>query len=860
MKEKFNVTGMSCAACSAHVEKAVSRLEGVQKAEVSLMTNSMQVLYDENVVSREDICQAVSEAGYGASPAAPKQTSAGSAAVAPEKTAFELAREDMKKILRRLLLSLCFMLPLMYVSMGHMGLWPIPQVLQGVENAHAFAFTQLLLTVPILLINRQYFIAGFKSLLHGAPTMDTLIAIGSGASLVYGVCSLYVIGYALGHGLTELAHSQSMNLYFESAGMILTLITLGKYLESRSKGSTSRALEKLIDLSPKNATRITDDGEEVIPVADIRVGDRLLVRPGEAVPADGVVLSGASAVDEAALTGESIPREVLTGDRVLAASINKNGSFHLQAEKVAGDTALSQIIRLVEEAASSKAPIAKLADKVAGIFVPVVIAIAVVTTVVWLLVGAPLAKALGFGIAVLVISCPCALGLATPVAIMVGTGKGAENGILIKSAEALENAHRVNAVVLDKTGTITQGRPVVTDILPVNGFDETALLHLAQSIENASEHPLAEAILEKAAAQGFTAEKVEAFTAVPGKGLKARWQGRECLAGSLRFMQEEQIDLGDLPAQADRLSNDGKTPLYFAADGKAAGLIAVADPVKESSREAIELLKKEKIHVVMLTGDNEKTANAIAAQMGIDEVLAQVLPHEKEARIRSLQEKGLRVAMVGDGINDTPALARADIGFAIGAGADVAIESADIVLSRNDLMDVVTALDLSRAVLTNIKENLFWAFFYNSIGIPLAAGVFYNLLNWQLSPMIGALAMSLSSFCVVMNALRLNFFKPHKASKTETVSEPQPTIQPLAQQIERKVDDSMEKIVRIEGMMCMHCSSRVEKALNALDGVQATVSLEENLANVKLSADVSDEALTKAVVDAGYEVTAIENC
>ena len=844
MKEKFTVTGMTCAACSAHVEKAVGKLQGVEKAEVSLMTHSMQVVFDETAIDERAICQAVADAGYGASPADQQHASKPAQA---EKSAFDQAREEMRQTLRRFVWSLCFLIPLMYVSMGHMGLWPIPSFFHGAENALTFALTQFLLTLPVLLINRRYYTGGFKALVHGAPNMDSLIAIGSAAAMAYGVYSLYVIGYGLGHGDPALALEQTMNLYFESAGMILTLITLGKYLESRSKGSTSKALEKLIDLSPKTAVRLDASGqEETIAASDIRVGDVLLVRPGQAVPADGVLLKGASAVDEAALTGESIPREVQEGDTVLAASINKTGAFQMRADKVSGDTALSQIIRLVEEAASSKAPIAKLADKVSGVFVPVVISIALVTAVVWLLLGASVQQALGFAIAVLVISCPCALGLATPVAIMVGTGKGAENGILVKSAEALETAHRVNAVVLDKTGTITQGKPAVTDLVPGEGFTEGRLLRLALSVEKPSEHPLAEAIVEEAQRRGVQADEVRSFQAVPGRGLSALWEGKPCLAGNRRFLEENQVELGALGQRAQELAKEGKTPLFFAWDGKAAGLVAVADPVKESSREAVEALKRRGVSVVMLTGDNALTAKAIADKLSIDEVHAQVLPHEKEAHVRALQERGLKVAMVGDGINDAPALARADVGLAIGAGADVAIESADIVLVKNDLMDVVTALDLSRAVLTNIKENLFWAFFYNSVGIPLAAGVFYAVLGWQLSPMLAAAAMSLSSFCVVTNALRLNFFKPRRA-----------IARPVLDQ-ERKEEKKMKKTIHIEGMSCMHCSARVEKALNALEGVQAKVDLEKKLALVQLTKDVPDDTLQKAVEDAGYEVKGID--
>ncbi len=857
MKQKFNVTGMTCAACSAHVEKAVSKLTGVEKAEVSLMTNSMQVVYDNASLSAADICRAVEEAGYGASPADEQQKKS----AANEPSAFDLARQEMRHTLHRFLWSLVFLVPLMYVSMGHMGLWPVPSFFKGTANTMTFGLTQFLLVLPILLINRRYFTAGFKALMHGAPNMDSLIAIGASAATIYGVYSLYVIGYGLGHGQPELAMQQAMDLYFESSGTILTLITLGKYLESRSKGSTSKALEKLMDLSPKTAVRVNADGsEQTVPASEIAVGDTLLVRPGQAVPADGVLLDGASAVDEAALTGESIPREVAQGDSVLAASINKTGSFRMRAEKVSGDTALSQIIRLVEEAASSKAPIAKLADRVSGVFVPVVISIALVTAVVWLLLGAPVQRALGFAIAVLVISCPCALGLATPVAIMVGTGKGAESGILVKSAEALETAHKVRAVVLDKTGTITEGKPVVTDLVPAAGFDEETLLRLAVSVEKPSEHPLAEAVVEEAERRSIAPAEVRAFEAVPGKGLKAELDGKTCLAGNLRFMQESGIELGGLEKKAEELSGQGKTPLFFALNGKPAGLVAAADPIKESSRQAVRDLKKRGVSVVMLTGDNERTARAIARELDIDEVRAQVLPHEKEAHVRALQERGMKVAMVGDGINDAPALARADVGLAIGAGTDVAIESADIVLVHSDLRDVVTAFDLSRAVLTNIKENLFWAFFYNSIGIPLAAGVFYGLLHWQLSPMVAAAAMSLSSFCVVTNALRLNFFKPRRP-KDEGEQVPQTTT-PAARAAEpiniRKDDNAMTKTIHIEGMSCMHCSARVEKALNALEGVEAKVDLEKKQASVTLTGSVSDQALKQAVEDAGYDVVGID--
>lgn len=827
MTEKFNVTGMTCSACSAHVEKSVKKLNGVKSVNVNLLQNNMHVDFDETAVSVDDIINAVVSGGYGASVAGKEQ----------EKKDNKIDNE-ISNMKFRLIVSLVCLVPLMYISMGHMWGWPFLNVFHGAENGITFALTQMLLMLPIMYVNRKYYITGFKTLFHGAPNMDSLIAIGSGAAFTYGIIAIYCIGYGLGHGDKEFAHSYMMNLYFESAAMILALITLGKFLESRAKGKTSQAIEKLIDLSPKTAVVIRDGKEVTVGVDDVQIGEIVAVKAGQSVPLDGVIVEGNGAIDESAITGESIAVEKNVGDKVIGATINKSGYFKFKVEKVGEDTALSQIIHLVEEASASKAPIAKLADKVSGIFVPVVISIAVITIIVWLLLGKGVSFALSMGISVLVISCPCALGLATPTAIMVGTGKGAQYGILTKSAESLETAHQVDTVVLDKTGTITEGKPSVTDIAPV-GISDKELLQIAASIEYLSEHPLAKAIVEKA--DGLEFSDVADFEQIVGQGVKGNVDGKKVLAGNYKMMRENNIEV----SEDEIFANDGKTSLYFAVDNKFVGIIAVADTIKETSRQAIEDMRNMGLDVIMLTGDNAVTANAIKNKLPLSSAVAEVLPSDKEEEVRKLQQSGHKVAMVGDGINDAPALTRADVGIAIGAGTDIAIESADIVLMKSDLQDVVTSIELSHSVIKNIKENLFWAFFYNALGIPIAAGVLYGIAGLKLNPMIAALAMSFSSVFVVSNALRLRFFKP-KCNNIKTVKN-------------EKENKTMTKTIKINGMMCSHCTGRVGEVLNTIDGVSAEVSLDNGgQAVVTLAKDVSDDVLKKAVVDAGYEVVGIE--
>ena len=856
MKQKFNITGMTCSACSAHVEKAVNKLEGIRSASVSLMTNSMAADFDEAVLSPEDIIAAVVQSGYGAS----LPQSGGKAAQArPQEDTVEQELAAMK---RRMVWSFVFLIPLFYLSMGHMMGAPIPAVLVGHENAVAFGLTQLLLTLPIMYLNDKYYKVGFKTLWHRAPNMDSLIAVGSAAAVVYGVFAIYQMGYGLGHGDMELVAKYHMDLYFESAGMILTLITLGKFLETRSKGKTGEAISRLMDLAPKTAHVVREGVETEIPVEEVQVGDRVVVRPGQSIPVDGVIVEGQSAVDESALTGESLPVDKSPGDKVAAASINKSGFFTFEASRVGEDTTLAQMIRLVEEASASKAPIAKLADRVAGVFVPVVMAIALVAAVAWLVTGHGFTQALTAGVAVLVISCPCALGLATPVAIMVATGKGAENGILIKSAQALETLHTIDTIVLDKTGTLTQGKPVVTDILPAPGCDETGLLALAHSLEGPSEHPLAAAIVEEAAKRNLAAAAVGGFTAVHGRGVRAQLSEHWYLGGNRAMVEEAGMDPGPLARQADALAAQGKTPLYFAdeTEKKLLGVIAVADTPKPTSRDAVAAFRQLGLEVVMLTGDNRRTADAIGRELGVNTVLAEVLPQDKEREVSRLQEQGKKVAMVGDGINDAPALARADVGLAIGAGTDVAIESADIVLMKSDLLDVAAAVELSRATIRNIKENLFWAFFYNSLGIPLAAGVFYAALDWQLNPMFAAAAMSLSSVTVVTNALRLRFFKSKYRSEAPAAPACNGACPLELKDIPNQGGNkTMNKTMKIEGMMCAHCTGRVEKALAAIDGVSAVeMSLEGKSATLTLSKDVDNQVLTDAVTEAGYEVVSVQ--
>ena len=847
MDKKFDVTGMTCSACSSHVEKSVCKLVGEGNVSVSLLTNSMQVKYDEKKISEEDIIKAVEDAGYGASvagaPAAKKAEKKGS-----------VVDEEIKEMKTRLIISFIFLIPLMYVSMGSMAGLPQPSFLTGHANAVSFAFTQFLMCLPIIYVNRKYFIVGYKTLWHRAPNMDSLIAVGSTAALAYGIFAIYRMSYGLGAGDYALVEKYHMDLYFESSVMILTLITLGKFLETRSRRKTSEAISRLTELAPETAVVERNGVETEIPIEELNAGDIVIVKPGARIPADGIIVDGNSSVDESALTGESIPVEKTAGDKIIAASINKNGFLKFRAEKVGSETTLAQIIKLVEDASASKAPITKLADKIAGVFVPVVMTIALVTAIAWLATGHDFEFALSCAISVLVISCPCALGLATPVAIMVGTGKGAENGILIKSAEALETLHLVKTVIMDKTGTLTEGKPVVTDIYSI-GIDENELLALAASAEKPSEHPLAGALIEDAEKKGINLFEAEDFRAVSGRGVTATVDGRKILAGNKYFMSENGIDVSVFEQKEKEYSDLGKTVLYFAGENSPLGLIAVQDVPKKTSRAAVKCLRDMGIDVIMLTGDNKRTAEAIARSLGITNVVSEVMPQDKEAVVRSVQEKGGRTAMIGDGINDAPALARADVGIAIGAGTDVAIESADIVLMKSDLMDAVTAIKLSKATIKNVKENLFWAFFYNIICIPLAAGVWFPAFGIKLSPMIGAAAMSMSSVCVVSNALRLKFFKADNNCVLD--DEPAGEINVVSQN-EYKGETNMKKEMLIEGMSCMHCSGRVEKALNGLDGVNAKVDLEKKTAYVDLSKDVSDADLTKAVTDAGYEVVSIK--
>lgn len=866
MKEKFDVTGMTCSACSSRVEKCVSKLEGVNEVSVNLLTNSMQVEFNDAVIQEQGIIDAVVHAGYGASVQGKKKASDTRESLKENKK--NPVQEHMEYMKKRTIWSFIFLIPLMYVSMGHMIGLPLPGFLHGTVNAVGFAMTQFLLCIPVIYINRAYYTKGFSTLLHGAPNMDTLIAVGSAASLVYGVFAIYRMGYGLGVQDMDLVNRYLHDLYFESAVMILALINIGKYLEARSKGKTSEAINKLMDMAPKTAFAERNGTVVEIPAEEIQIGDILQVKPGSSVPADGVVLEGVTSIDEAAITGESIPVQKVPGDSVIAATMNKAGFFRMKASKVGDDTTFSQIIRLVEDASASKAPIAKIADKIAGVFVPIVMTIALITAAVWLLAGAEFEFALSCAISVLVISCPCALGLATPVAIMVGTGKGAENGILIKSGEALEVTHNIQSVVLDKTGTITQGKPAVTDIRGVK-TDSKELLKIAAAMEKKSEHPLAEAVLAKAEEEKISLPEALEFSAVAGMGIEAVIEGKKYYAGNLRLMKEKGIDCTGIKDYLETLTGEGKTPLLFADEKELLGVVGAADIVKPTSAQAIRELKKMGIQVIMLTGDNERTAKAIQRQLDIDTVIAEVLPQDKEREVAKLQENGQKVAMVGDGINDAPALARADVGIAIGAGTDVAIESADIVLMKNDLLDVVTAISLSKAVIRNIKENLFWAFFYNVCGIPLAAGVFYTALGLKLSPMFGAAAMSLSSLFVVSNALRLRFFhvlkKPqkeedgtvHTTEKINGQTGKKQIVNTSAEAVENKEEMNMYTM-KIEGMMCPHCQAAVTKALNGIEGVKAEVDLEKKEAYVEAADSVSKEELTKAVVNAGYEVVSVE--
>ena len=853
--EQYNVTGMSCAACSARVEKAVSKVPGVASCSVSLLTNSMGV---EGTASSAEIIKAVQDAGYGASP-----KRAGAAAASSTSADLDaLADHETPQLKRRLIASLGFLLVLMYFSMGHMMWgWPLPHWFDG--NHVAMGLVQLLLAGIVMVINQKFFINGFKGLLHGSPNMDTLVAMGSMASFVWSTYALFAMTRAQVDGNSELVMHYMMEFYFESAAMILTLITVGKMLEARSKGKTTDALKSLMKLAPQTATLLREGAEVTVPIAQVKKGDLFVVRPGENIPVDGLVLEGSSAVNESALTGESIPVDKAAGDKVSAATTNQSGFLKCEATRVGEDTTLAQIIRMVSDAAATKAPIAKIADTVSGFFVPAVISISVLTTLVWLLLGREFGYALARGISVLVISCPCALGLATPVAIMVGNGLGARNGILFKTAASLEAAGRTQIVALDKTGTITSGEPRVTDILPAEGVSESELLTLAASLEQKSEHPLAKAVLAYAETETIACPDVTDFAALPGNGLSARLDGMEIYGGNAEFIATKASVPAELQAEAARLAAEGKTPLFFGGAGRLMGVIAVADTLKEDSPRAIRELQNMGIRVVMLTGDNQRTADAIGRQAGVDEVIAGVLPDGKEAVIRRLQESG-KVAMVGDGINDAPALTRADTGIAIGAGTDVAIDAADVVLMNSRLSDVPAAIRLSRATLRNIHENLFWAFIYNIIGIPLAAGVFIPF-GLTLNPMFGAAAMSLSSFCVVSNALRLNLFDVHstkhdRAAKN-AASLPAVSAQPaaVANKESTKEDTAMKKTLKVEGMMCGHCEARVKKALEALPEVdEAVVSHEAGTAIVTLNAEVADDVLKKAVEDQDYPVTGIQ--
>lgn len=923
MEKKFDVSGMTCAACVANVTRTVKKLDGVRDANVNLMTNSMKVSYDENKVNDNKIIDAVEKIGYGAK-------------VAGEKVTGENKKEDYREghLKNRLVLSLVFMIILMYVAMGHMVHLPSPMIFHGRAGAIIFAFTQFLLALPVVYINREFYISGFRGLKNRAPNMDSLVAIGSAASLIYGIFAIYMMAYGFGYGDLDLVDVYRKNLYFESSAMILTLITLGKYLEEKSKNKTRYSLSKLMDLAPKMATVIENNEEVQKSIEDIKVGDVIMVRPGEAVAVDGKIIEGTSSLDESAVTGESIPVSKSVGDRVISASINTTGSFKFIAEKVGEDTTISQIIKLVDQANESKAPIAKLADKIAGIFVPAVLIISALTFIIWVSLGYGFESALNFAISVLVISCPCALGLATPVSIMVATGKSADFGLLFKNAEVLENLHKIDAIVIDKTGTITEGKPKLTDI--VTDLDQDEFLKIASSIEKNSQHPLATAILNYAHEKNIKIAEVKNFDSVSGRGLSADLEGKKYFAGNREFMEEGKIDLKDYERKAEKLAREGKTSMYFANESQVIGIISVKDLPKASSKDAIALLKAMGKKIIMLTGDNEKTAEAIAKEIGVDETFAGLLPDEKNKKIDDLQKSGAKVLMIGDGINDAPSLAKADIGMAIGHGTDVAIESSDVVLMRSDLLDVVSALELSKATIKNIKENLFWAFFYNTIGIPLAAGLLYPGFGIKLSPMFGAFAMSMSSVFVVNNALRLRRFKPRGISSLEekthengknlheeknskginkiheeknervkkekklttikvegmmcqhcekrvseslektgkaknvlanhqegtvkfvdsgiTAEEIKKAVEEAGYKIiKNKGEDSMEKILKVEGMSCMHCVAHVKEALEKVEGVrEADVKLEEKKAEVKMDKEVSDDALVKAVEGAGY--------
>ena len=834
--QKFDIKGMTCSACSTAVDRNVKKLEGINEVNVNLLNNSMIVKYDENVLNNETIIKKVQDAGYEAFLVENgKKTQKNS-------TEENLGKIETNELKNRLIISFIFAIPLFYISMGHMLNWYLPHLFHGYSNAITFAFTQFLLALPIVFINIKYYKVGFKTLYKGSPNMDSLIAIGTSAAMIYGVFSIYKIGYGLGNNDIDMVIQYSHDLYFESAAIVLTLITLGKFLEARAKENTSEAINKLINLTPKTALVLRNNQEIEIPVDELVLKDIVIVKPGNIVPTDGVIIFGNSSIDESMLTGESLPVSKKVGDKVIGASINKSGSFKFEVTKLGEDTVLSQIIKLIEEASSSKAPISKLADRISAIFVPTVIVISILATVTWLFLGYSFEFALSIGIAILVISCPCALGLATPTAIMVGTGKGAQNGILIKSAESLEIAHTINTVVIDKTGTITEGKTQVTDIFTNEKITQDKLLQLCATIEKNSEHPLADAILKKAQEKEIELLNATDFEALNGLGIKAKVEDRLFYIGNKKLLDSKNISLDLFYEKSEKLANEGKTPIFIADENEVLGLIAISDVVKPTSKDAILEFEKMGLEVIMITGDNYKTANAIAKQININNVIAEVLPQDKEKEIQKLQSLGKKVAMIGDGINDAPALVRADVGIAIGAGTDIAIESANIVLVKSDLLDAVKAIQLSNAVIKNIKQNLFWAFFYNIIGIPLAAGVFYTILGWKLSPMFAGAAMSLSSVTVVLNALRLKLFEP-RISKN------------LLEKNNISKGDKMEKILKVDGMTCGHCKARVEKVVSAIDGVDSVeVDLASKNVTVKMSKDISEQTLSDVIVDAGYEV------
>lgn len=834
--QKFDIKGMTCSACSTAVDRNVKKLEGINEVNVNLLNNSMIVKYDENVLNNETIIKKVQDTGYEAFLVENGKKNQ------KNSTEENLGKTETNELKNRLIISFIFAIPLFYISMGHMLNWYLPHLFHGYSNAITFSFTQFLLALPIVFINIKYYKVGFKTLYKGSPNMDSLIAIGTSAAMIYGVFSIYKIGYGLGNNDIDMVIQYSHDLYFESAAIVLTLITLGKFLEARAKENTSEAINKLINLTPKTALVLRNNQEIEIPVDELILKDIVIVKPGNIVPTDGVIIFGNSSIDESMLTGESLPVSKKVGDKVIGASINKSGSFKFEVTKLGEDTVLSQIIKLIEEASSSKAPISKLADKISAIFVPTVIVISILATVTWLFLGYSFEFALSIGIAILVISCPCALGLATPTAIMVGTGKGAQNGILIKSAESLEIAHTINTVVIDKTGTITEGKTQVTDIFTNEKITQDKLLQLCATIEKNSEHPLSDAILKKAQEKEIELLNATDFEALNGLGIKAKVEDRLLYIGNKKLLDSKNISLDLFYEKSEKLANEAKTPIFIADENEVLGLIAISDVVKLTSKDAILEFEKMGLEVIMLTGDNYKTANAIAKQININNVIAEVLPQDKEKEIQKLQSLGKKVAMIGDGINDAPALVRADVGIAIGAGTDIAIESANIVLVKSDLLDAVKAIQLSNAVIKNIKQNLFWAFFYNIIGIPLAAGVFYTILGWKLSPMFAGAAMSLSSVTVVLNALRLKLFEP-RISKN------------LLEKNNISKGDKMEKILKVDGMTCGHCKARVEKVVSAIDGVDSVeVDLASKNVTVKMSKDISEQTLSDVIVDAGYEV------